>query len=473
MPFQFQNSYRQLDTRLFSIAAPTPVKEPSLIIFNETLAQDLGIKSFDDLAMQLSGNSAIENSEPIAQAYAGHQFGHFNILGDGRAHLLGEHITTSGARFDVQLKGSGPSPYSRRGDGRATTSAMLREYIISEAMHHLGIPTSRSLAVIASGEKVYRDPIQDGAILTRIASSHIRVGTFEYVYYLNDKELLQSFTNYTINRHYPELQKEPNPALSFLRKVMLQQIDLVVQWMRVGFIHGVMNTDNVSIAGETIDYGPCAFMNSYHPETVFSSIDSNARYAFGSQPNITQWNIASLASALLSIIHDDKEQSIALAQEIINEFPSLYQTAWLRMMCNKLGIIDIQENDQQLIEILLDWMQVHKADYTNTFLKIQGAKYIKDEVYYDLDFKQWHFTYQERIKTQDKQVTEQLRSSNNPVFIPRNHKVENALSAASNGDLSLLQEIHMSLETPYTFQEKYSGYLNSINDASYKTYCGT
>lgn len=473
MPFQFQNTYRALDERLFSIASPTPVKEPSLIIFNESLAKELGIKSFDNIAAQLSGNLMLDDAQTIAQAYAGHQFGHFNILGDGRAHLLGEHVTLSGARFDIQLKGSGPSPYSRRGDGRATVSAMLREYIISEAMFHLGIPTTRSLAVVATGEKVYRDPIQDGAILTRIASSHIRVGTFEYVYYLNDKELLQTFTNYTINRHYPELQNEVNPTLAFLRKVMLQQIDLVVHWMRVGFIHGVMNTDNVSIAGETIDYGPCAFINSYHPETVFSSIDGNGRYAFGNQPNIAQWNIASLASALLPLIQDDKENAIALAQDVINEFPALYQDAWLRMMCNKLGIIDMQENDQQLIEILLDWMQIHQADYTNTFLKIQGAEYIRDEVYYDLDFKQWYFTYLERIKKQDISLTQQLRSKNNPVFIPRNHKVENALAAASNGNLSVLKEILSALENPYTFQEKYSSYLNPNNDRSYKTFCGT
>jgi uncharacterized protein YdiU (UPF0061 family) len=344
--FNFNNSYQSLGESFFEWVKPTPVQSPGLLLFNQLLANELGLpvdlseSTASELEQIFSGNQLAEGSEPMAQAYAGHQFGYFTMLGDGRAILLGEHITPSLQRFDIQLKGSGPTPYSRRGDGRATLKAMLREYLISESMHGLGIPTSRSLAIVKSGEKVYREEIQDGAILTRIMQSHIRVGSFEYVNHYLTKEDLKAYTNYTLARHYP-LAAVENPALSLLKEVLIQQVHLIVHWMRVGFIHGVMNTDNMSIAGETFDYGPCAFMNGYDPAKVFSSIDTNGRYAFANQPGIAHWNLSCLANALLPIIHDNQEEAVELAKEVLNLFPDLYTQAYTAMMGAKIGFSKI------------------------------------------------------------------------------------------------------------------------------------
>jgi serine/tyrosine/threonine adenylyltransferase len=472
MPFQFQNTYNKLDGKLFSDAIPSTVSAPEIIIYNESLAREIGIKKSPPILDIISGNKIPDGTNTIAQAYAGHQFGHFNVLGDGRAHLLGEHITPSGHRFDIQLKGSGPSAYSRRGDGKATLSAMLREYLISEAMHHLGIPTSRSLAVVSSGEKVYRNPIQDGGILTRIAPSHIRVGTFEYVHYLQDKNLLKSFTNYTINRHYPELITHVNPPLAFLETVMQHQIELIVHWMRVGFIHGVMNTDNMFISGITADYGPCAFMNSYDLATVFSSIDTNGRYAYGNQPYIAQWNLASLASALLPIIDDDEQEAILQARAVIDQFPNQYEAAWLKMMCHKIGIKNPIPEDEELIKTLLLWMQKNKADYTNTFLAIQGD--YKSAIYEEETFLAWLANWQLSIKNQDKSTTLELMRKSNPQYIPRNFIVEKVLSAASiENNLKPLNEFLQILKQPYSKQNTASEFQESGDDLEYKTYCGT
>ena len=326
--WNFQNSYVELPAKLYIKQLPVSVKNPQIIYYNMSLAKELGLEFLSEekvaVAEYLSGNKIPEGATPISQAYAGHQFGHFTMLGDGRAVLLGEQINQNNQRYDIQLKGSGQTPYSRSGDGRATLSSMLREYIISESIHHLGIPTTRSLAVIQTGEKVYRETVNDGAVLTRIASSHIRVGTFEYVINSCSKEDLEIFIKYVIDRHYPEISDTDNPSLGLLKVVMHKQIDLIVHWIRVGFIHGVMNTDNMSIAGETMDYGPCAFMNTYNPKTVFSSIDINGRYAFGNQSTIAHWNLTVFASTLLPLISKNKEKAIQLANDILNKFHEEY-----------------------------------------------------------------------------------------------------------------------------------------------------
>lgn len=472
--WNFNNSYTHLPPTLFSQQLPTAVKTPSVAVFNQKLANELDL-NFDnlepnELAQYFSGNKLFEGSHPIAQAYAGHQFGQLNMLGDGRAILLGEHLTPTDKRFDIQLKGSGQTPFSRRGDGRATLSSMLREYLISEAMHFLNIQTSRSLAVVASGEEVYRETIQPGAILTRVASSHIRVGTFEYVSYSQPIETLKIFTNYVINRHYPELSEKENPPLELLKTVMNQQINLIVNWMRVGFIHGVMNSDNMTISGETIDYGPCAFMNAYHPETVFSSIDSGGRYAFGNQPAIVQWNMSCFAQTLLPLIDPNKEKAIELAQEVINEFSDTFNSAWLAMMRKKLGLIDEQPNDIELINELLEWMTINKADYTNTFIDLQSQTIENDSIYDTSDFKKWYTMWQER------EISYAVMFENNPQFIPRNHLVEEALKNASEeNDFSKFNTLLNVLSTPYKENFNFKAYqqLPLEVDSSYKTYCGT
>jgi uncharacterized protein YdiU (UPF0061 family) len=478
MSFNWNNSYLTVNQQLYSKVVPLHVESPRLLFFNAMLAEDLGLPSelSSDAISALAGNGVIEGSEPIAQAYAGHQFGHFNILGDGRAILLGEHVTDTGKRFDVQLKGAGRTPYSRNGDGRATTSAMLREYLISEAMHGLGIPTTRSLAVIGTGEEVYREFVSEGAVLTRIAASHIRVGTFQYAAkYLPKNELLE-FCAYVIERHYPEVAEEENPPLAFLRKVQYKQIDLIVDWMCVGFIHGVMNTDNMSIPGETIDYGPCAFMNAYSPATVFSSIDRNSRYAYGNQPSIAQWNIACLASALIPIIHADKEESVKLCQEVINAFPLAYEKRWAKMMCSKLGISEEQEGDAALIKDLLQWMEANKADFTNTFLQLTKTKEELLAIYAQADFQSWFVRWEERVSEYKREEVLLLLEKFNPKFIPRNHLVEEALHQAANmNDYGLFNRLLEVLQAPYEEHKGCDDFQEPPldGDGDYRTYCGT
>ena len=356
------------------------VPVPKNIVINDTLAEFLGLdlSSIEDnaLAKLFSGNILPEQSTPFSQAYAGHQFGHFTILGDGRAHMLGEHISPNGNRYDIQFKGSGRTPYSRGGDGKAVLAPMLREYIISEAMHYLGIPSTRSLAVVGTGESVRRETNLPGAILTRVASSHIRIGTFEFAAATGNIDLSEKLLIYTIERHYPEIKNHENKALSLLRVLAEKQTDLIVQWMRVGFIHGVMNTDNITLSGETIDYGPCAFMDYYNLETVFSSIDHSGRYAYGNQAKTMQWNLARFAEALLPLISDDINQAVTMAEEIINKFPIDYEKKWLVMMGSKLGINNIRKEDKILIDNLLDWMTTKKTDYTNTFIDLQDPNII-------------------------------------------------------------------------------------------------
>ena len=477
--FQLENSYQNLPQSLFTKIRPQSFPNPQMLMFNKQLASELGLNGNpEDYTPYFSGNEILPNSEPIAQAYGGHQFGHFTVLGDGRAILLGEQISASNKKLDIQLKGSGRTPYSRSGDGKATLSAMLREYCMSEALHFLGIPTSRSLAVLATGEPVFRETPQHGAVLTRVASSHIRVGTFEFARRYLPIEDLKALADYTLLRHYPELFATENPYLSLLNSVIEKQADLIVNWMRVGFIHGVMNTDNMTISGETIDYGPCAFMNNYNSETVFSSIDTQGRYAFGNQPKIAQWNLACLAGALLPLIHSNQKIAQDMASKAIEDFQTLYENKWVRMMGHKLGIFEQKPSDSILINELLDWMESNKADYTNTFVFLQNNTLPIESIYQKPDFVTWHSAWQKRIEeqTQSKEEANELMKQNNPVVIPRNHLVEEALESVSTASsFSLLQELLKVVQNPYsqnTISDKYL-FASEMHDLNYKTYCGT
>lgn len=478
--FQFDTSYLSLPDCFYKEVQPTPTYEPEMLLLNKALMEDLDLanEQKDELTQILSGNRIPENAKPIAQAYAGHQFGHFTMLGDGRAILLGEHLTKDQRRYDIQLKGSGQTPYSRRGDGRATLKAMLREYLISEAMHHLKIPTSRSLAVINTGEAVYREQVHDGAVLTRVMKGHIRIGTFEFASYFGTKEDLLMLTKYTLDRHFPEHISTDQPGLRLLEEVMKLQIELVVNWMRVGFIHGVMNTDNTSISGETFDYGPCAFMNRYHPHTVFSSIDSNGRYAFSNQPQIIKWNLSRLAEALLPIIHEDKETAVQIAQRTIDSFDDLWDKEYNRMMLRKIGIVQEQSDDLELINELLQCMYVEHADYTNTFAALSNDFNWKKSPFQSATLKTWYEKWHQRItKNKDGlQTAKEIMMQSNPIFIPRNHIVEQALDEATKDNFSLFEYLLTCLNTPYEFQESFNKFLEPPNEefeTQYQTYCGT
>jgi uncharacterized protein YdiU (UPF0061 family) len=390
---------------------------------------------------------------------------------------LGEHITPDGQRVDIQLKGSGRTPYARRGDGKAALGPMLREYIVSEAMHHLGIPTTRSLAVTATGETIEREVSLPGAILTRVASSHIRVGTFEFAAAQPDEHALVALLDYTISRHYPELASHDNRALAFLEAVMVRQIDLVVNWMRVGFVHGVMNTDNMLVSGETIDYGPCAFMNVYDPDTVFSSIDYHGRYAYARQPHMAQWNSARLAEALLPCIAADRQQAVEQAEACINRFPQLYQTKWLTMMRAKLGFLEEDSGDMDLIVYLFRWMNKNQADFTNTFLDLRRALSRQKTLNHDADFEDWYRRWQGRLAKETQPVASSLAlmQAANPVVIPRNHRVEEVLASACKDDLGPLTRLLAVLANPYQEQENASYYQKSPGSGAdgYQTFCGT
>jgi uncharacterized protein YdiU (UPF0061 family) len=422
-----------------------------------------------------SGNELPEKAYPIAEAYAGHQFGHFALLGDGRAVLLGEHINPDGDHFDIQFKGSGQTPFSRRGDGRAALGPMLREFIISEAMCALKIPTTRSLAVVTTGESVMRDEALPGAILTRVAKSHIRVGTFQFASTLNDINKLKALADYTIDRHYPECKAKDNPYLAFLNAVIERQALLISQWMHVGFIHGVMNTDNMSISGETIDYGPCAFMDRYHPETVFSSIDRQGRYAYSNQPPIAQWNLARFAETLIPLIDQNTDKSIELASQSINDFSGQFQTAWLKGMRQKLGLFNEEASDISLINELLVLMQKNKADYTLTFRHLSSDAILKDAIFKDASFKVWYKNWLHCIqKQQEGEETSKLKMlKHNPAVIPRNYLVEKALSlAVTDQDYKFLNDFIAALLRPYEESQVFSE-PPIEEDKFYKTFCGT
>ncbi len=477
--WHFDNSYSKLSKTFKEDIKPTPVHEPELVILNEELAKNLNLNfsgiDKKKLAEIFSGNSLPDGTNSIAQAYAGHQFGHFTMLGDGRAVLLGEHLVNKNQRFDIQFKGSGRTSFSRGGDGRAALGPMLREYIISEAINALKIPTTRSLAVVKTGEKVVRENLLNGAILTRVASSHIRVGTFQYIAATQNSEDLNTLVDYTIDRHYPEIKSSKNKALDLLSLVMERQCQLVINWMRVGFIHGVMNTDNMAISGETIDYGPCAFMDQYDPKTVFSSIDKFGRYAFSNQPPITKWNLARFAECLIPLIDKDEGTAIKIATRLIDNFQNIYEQKWLNMMRDKLGLFGEDKNDQTLINKLLEWMKNNNADYTNTFCHLMDGEF-DDEIYKNDDFKGWTNEWQKRIKlnnSSDKHL--ELMKKTNPLVIPRNQKVEEALADADKGNLETMNKLLKVLSNPYSDQENIIEFQKPapIGNEKYQTFCGT
>ncbi len=477
--WHFDNTYSKLSNTFKENIKPTPVHDPKLVILNEELASTLNLDfSKTDkkkLAEIFSGNSIPEETNTIAQAYAGHQFGHFTMLGDGRAVLLGEHLVNNDNRFDIQFKGSGRTSFSRGGDGRAALGPMLREYIISEAIHSLNIPTTRSLAVVKTGEKVVRENLLQGAILTRVASSHLRVGTFQYIAATQNIENLNTLVDYTINRHYPEIKTSNSKALDLLNLVMEKQCQLVINWMRVGFIHGVMNTDNMAISGETIDYGPCAFMDHYDPKTVFSSIDKFGRYAFSNQPPITKWNLARLAECLIPLIDKDEDTAIKLATDLIDNFQKIYEDKWLNMMRDKLGLFGKDKNDKKLINDLFIWMEKNKADYTNTFCNLMDIN--SHEVYKNNDFIYWKNEWKKRseLNNSTKEKQSKLMKSNNPIVIPRNHKVEEALAEADKGSLDKIKKLLTILKNPYDNQYNIEEYQAPAPPSSekYQTFCGT
>ena len=477
--WHFDNTYSKLSNTFKEDIKPTPVHDPKLVILNEQLAADLNLdfsKIKDkDLSFLFSGNSLPDGSNTIAQAYAGHQFGHFTMLGDGRAVLLGEHLVNNTNRFDVQFKGSGRTSFSRSGDGRAVLGPMLREYIISEAIHSLKIPTTRSLAVVKTGEKIVRENLLPGAILTRVASSHIRVGTFQYIAAKQNIDDLNTLVDYTINRHYPEIKSSKNKALDLLNLVMERQCKLVVNWMRVGFIHGVMNTDNMAISGETIDYGPCAFMDNYNPKTVFSSIDKFGRYSFSNQPPITKWNLSRFAECLIPLIDNNEDKAIQLATEAIDNFQNIYEEKWLNMMRDKLGLFGKTKDDKKLIDDLLTWMEKNKADYTNTFCYLMNISIGNSSLYDDKEFINWSNNWKNRIFinniSKDKSI--ELMKKTNPIIIPRNHKVEEALKAANENDLEVMNRLLSNLDNPYSEQKDIEDYQLPSNNEGYQTFCGT
>ena len=479
--WHFDNTYSKLPKSFLENIKPVPVKDPKLIILNKNLAEQLNLDfskfSDTDLAKMFSGNSLPEGSETIAQAYAGHQFGHFTMLGDGRAVMLGEHLDKENKRFDIQFKGSGRTSFSRSGDGRAVLGPMLREYIISEAMHALNIPTTRSLAVVSTGEEVVREQMLPGAILTRVASSHIRVGTFQYIAATQNADDLKTLFNYTIDRHYPEIKDSKTKALDLLNLLMQKQCELVINWMRVGFIHGVMNTDNMTVSGETIDYGPCAFMDHYHPQTVFSSIDQNGRYSYNNQPRITKWNLARFAECIIPLIDQDEQKAISIATETINNFEKLYEEKWLNMMRDKLGLFGEDKDDKHLIFELLTWMENNKADFTNTFCNLMDIQSIKDPIYQNQEYLNWTAKWKKRLEknnTEKEKYLELMRSVN-PIFIPRNHKVEEALKDASENKLETLNQLLEVIKYPYKDNGMLKDYQQPMSNenGNYKTFCGT
>lgn len=468
MAWKLQHNYADnLPDLFFSRQNPQQPNDPELVIYNDQLAEFLNIKLEQWEATEfLSGKTLPQNAQPIAQAYSGHQFGHFTMLGDGRAILLGEQVGSDGKLYDIQLKGSGKTLFSRGGDGKATLYSMLREYLISEAMFFLGIPTTRSLAVVRIGEEVFRETVHDGAVLTRVAKGHIRIGTFEYANRFLHLTELEKLCHYTINRYYPELNSSPTPAFDLFKKVTQKLMDLVVHWERVGFIHGVMNTDNMSIAGETIDYGPCAFMNEYHPEKVFSSIDTQGRYAFGNQSKILRWNLAVFAHSLLPMMEDQRQE----AQTIIDEFPAVYQGKWMKMMRSKLGLSISDPKDKELITKLLEWMTTHQSDYTNTFLALEKYLMTGESPFEDGQFMDWLERWNSRLDSKEEAL--ELMKKTNPSVIPRNHLVENALTSK---DFSVFKKLLNILSSPYSRTAVDPEYQlpPEGGDQFYQTFCGT
>lgn len=472
--WKLAQTYKELPTIFYAEVALNKVVAPHILLLNRALADELELDAAElkQQAAILAGNEMPEGASQLAQAYAGHQFGHFNMLGDGRALLIGEQQTAEGL-VDIQLKGAGRTPFSRGGDGRAALGPMLREFIISEAMHALHIPTTRSLAVTVTGELVQRERELEGAVLTRTATSHLRVGTFQYARQFGELEHLRALADYAIARHDADLVQQPTKYMAFLSRVIDRQAKLIAQWQLVGFVHGVMNTDNMTISGETIDYGPCAFIDAYNMNTVFSSIDREGRYAFGNQPQMAGWNLARLAESLLPLFAEDEEQAVALAQEALDEFPILFNHYWLTGMSRKLGF---EQPQQELVQNLLLLLARYDADYTQTMRALATSDYPENELFEAQEFLAWELAWQQALAQQHKKFSavQQQMLQANPVVIPRNHLVEEAIDAALSGNMEPLQQLLRVLSTPYTLHagdERYSEPPNG--DKPFITYCGT
>jgi len=473
----FDNSYARLPERFYTRLAPTPVRTPGLVRINEPLARDLGIDpgalAADDGLNVLAGNAVPEGADPLAQAYAGHQFGGWvPQLGDGRAILLGEVLDSNRLRRDIQLKGSGRTPYSRMGDGRAWLGPVLREYVVSEAMHALGIPTTRALAAVTTGEPIVRETVLPGAVLARVAASHIRVGTFQFFAARQDTEALRHLLDHVIERHYPQAEG----PLDVLNAVIDRQARLVAQWMGVGFIHGVMNTDNTQIAGETIDYGPCAFMDTYHSEKVYSSIDQFGRYAYNRQPDVLVWNLAQFATALLPLMGEDRNAAIEAATEAVHRFPERFQAEWLAVFRRKIGLETEEEEDAALLHTLLSRMQTLRADFTNTFRAL-GTPAARDEFLEPEGYDAWDRDWRARLSREGVAPEDRRETMNvaNPVFIPRNHRVEEAIKAGVEGDYAPFHRLVEVLARPFDDQPEHADLRRppAEEEVVRQTFCGT
>ena len=475
------NDYTTLDKSMFSVVDNNSFGDSILKVFNEELAKSLELNSVFFKEQQginiLSGSEAVKDNKPYAQAYCGHQFGHLSVLGDGRALMIGEHKLSNGEKYDLQLKGSGKTPYSRRGDGLATYYSMLREYIISEGMFYLNVPTTRSLAVVKTEEHVYREKIHDGSVMTRVAKSHIRVGTFVYTRVQDDIELTRQLADYTINRHFPEITQERNKYQKLLSSVVEKQAKLIAKWQSIGFIHGVMNTDNVLITGETIDYGPCAFMDTYDPETVFSSIDKDGRYAYKNQPFIGSWNMARFAETLLPLLNEDLQTSVELANESLSKYEKIFKQSYYLFMLLKIGISTYDEALIPLIDRLLVVLEKYKLDFTNFFVNLTNDNLTQNVAYYSDDFISWVKDWKDALL--DKEITEHVMyltmKKNNPVIIPRNHIVEDVLKQASEkDDLKPLIDFLELLKNPFDYSKQLDvKYTKPLIVEDYKTFCGT
>ncbi len=499
--FHFDNSYTRLPERFYASVYPEAVEGPKLLKFNADLARELQLdaESFgpgadeNRLAAIFGGNVLPAGAEPIAMAYAGHQFGNFvPQLGDGRAILLGEVIDVNGKRRDIQLKGAGPTPFSRRGDGRAALGPVLREYIVSEAFAALGIPATRALAAVSTGEAVYRETPQQGAVFVRVAASHVRIGTFQFLAARGDTDGIKVLADYVIDRHYPDLKTQDNPYLALLQAVAGRQAQLVARWLGAGFIHGVMNTDNMTISGETIDFGPCAFLDEYDPMKVFSSIDAQGRYAYRNQPGIAQWNIARLAECLLPLLDADEEKAVEAANGVLKEFGERFQAAWLTEFSQKIGLSGSEEGDGDLVQGLLAAMHKGEADFTLSFRRLADAVTAEGEAAFLDGFSEapleagvtaraavaeWLVGWRQRLERDGREAEEQRTAmrAKNPAIIARNHRIEEAIAAANYGDFSFFERLTTALEKPYEDQPEFADLMAppTVDQRVLRTFCGT
>ncbi|NLY36320.1 MAG: YdiU family protein [Tissierellia bacterium] len=476
--WNFDNTYEKLPSSFYRKVQLSPVVSPTLVLLNKKLAKELGLdpqllKNMEGLSI-LSGSQLPEGGSSISQAYMGHQFGHLTMLGDGRALLIGEQITPEGKRYDLQYKGSGPTPFSRGGDGRAILGPMLREYIIGEAMHNLGIASSRTLSVSLTGQKIFRGSLKKGAILVRVAASHIRIGTFVYAAHQKNTEDLKALADYTIDRLFPEIKNSQEPYLDFYKKVITLQAQLVAKWMLVGFIHGVMNSDNVAISGETMDYGPCAFMDIYRAITVFSSIDSYGRYSYENQPSIGMWNLTRLGETLIPIIDREENLAVEKLKSALEEYPKIYNQAYYTGLGEKLGLVGLEPESDKFLDELLQLLEKNKLDYTNTFLDLTFKNFEKP-VYTSKEFLAWKEKWQELLKKQSKSIeeVEDIMKKHNPAIIPRNYWVEKAIEKADKGEYELLFDLLKALEDPYAHNEHQKKYSIVPENMNYVTFCGT